>query len=514
MLTVADVLALPVLAAGEPQVRTGRDRLDVPVRWVHVTEQVDVAGLLGGGELLLTTGMGWAAGDFDVAAYVASLVEAGVVGVVVELTEHLGQVPPELVHAARAAQLPLVELHRVVRFVEVTEQVHGRLLHDQYDRLRFADRVHATFASLGVVGTRVEEVLDRAAGLLGGPVVLEDLAHRVVAHVAGPVGTAELLVDWSRRSRRDPGSQGWVVVPAGPPGDRWGRLVAPGPRAAPDPLLVLDRAAEALTVVRLIAGGPPEGEDLARRAHDDLVRDLLRARRDDEPALRQRLRALGLSPRTGFAAAAVVGADRREVSAALARTRSAGLTGTVGRGEDPTGSVVGVLLVGSARVVTAALDRLAAALPGAATLGAAEPVTELHATREGLEEARHVAQVAAAAPRRAPGRVHRTADLGVRGLVWRLRGDARLAAFAEAQLAPLFETPEDLGLLADYLQVNGSMTRLAGRLHLSRPAAYGRVDRLTRRLGRDLEDPEVRLGLHLALLSAPAPPPPRAHRGG
>ncbi len=506
MLTVADVLALPVLAAGGPRVRTGQDRLDVPVRWVHVTEQVDVAGLLGGGELLLTTGMGWAAADFDAEGYTASLVEAGVVAVVVELTEHLGRVPPDLVRAARAAQLPLVELHRVVRFVEVTEQVHGRLLHEQYDRLRFAERVHATFASLGLVGTRVEEVLDRAAGLLGGPVVLEDLAHRVVAHVAQPVGTAELLVDWSRRSRRGPETQGWVVVPAGAPGQRWGRLVAPGPHAAPDPLLVLDRAAEALTVVRLLSGGPADDEDLARRAHDDLVRDLLRARRDDEPALRQRLRALGLSPRTGCVAAAVVGAERPAVSAALARTRSAGLTGMVGRTEG-TGEVVGVLLVGAPRVVTAALDRLATALPEGATLGTAEPVADLHATREGFAEARHVAEVAAASPHRTPGRVHRTADLGVRGLLWRLRGDARLTAFAEAQLAPLFETPDDLALLTDHLQVNGSMTRLAERLHLSRPATYGRVDRLARRLGRDLEDPEVRLGLHLALLSLPGPAP-------
>ncbi len=128
-----------------------------------------------------------------------------------------------------------------------------------------------------------------------------------------------------------------------------------------------------------------------------------------------------------------------------------------------------MLLVGAPRVVTAALDRLATALPEGATLGAAEPVADLHATAEGFAEARHVAEVAAASPHRTPGRVHRTADLGVRGLLWRLRGDARLTAFAEAQLAPLFETPDDLALLTDHLQVNGSMTRLAERLHLSRP---------------------------------------------
>lgn len=36
--TVADVLALPVLAAGQPQVVTGVPHLDRPVGWVHITE--------------------------------------------------------------------------------------------------------------------------------------------------------------------------------------------------------------------------------------------------------------------------------------------------------------------------------------------------------------------------------------------------------------------------------------------------------------------------------------------
>lgn len=496
MLTVADVLALPVLAVGSPRVRAGEDALGAPVRWVHVTEQADVAGLLDGGELLLSTGIGWRTGGFDAHAYVTSLVEAGVAGLVVELTEHLVDLPDDLVRAARAARLPLVELHRVVRFVEVTEQVHARLLHEQYERLRFADHVHATFASLGLVDTPVQEVLDRAAGLLGGPVVLEDLAHRVVGHASH--GTAELLVDWPRRSRREVVNEGWLVADAGPAGDRWGRLIAPGPVEARDGRLVLERAAEVLTVLRLLRGDPADGDDLALRAHDDLVRDLLRARAVDENTLRQRLRALGVSARGGFVAVAVVGAERTEVSAAVSAVRAAGVTGMVG---DREGPVVGVLLVGSARNLEETLPKLAAALPATATAGAADHVADLTATGAGFAEARHVAQVASAFPARVPGRVHRTADLGVRGLVWRMRADARLAEFAEAQLAPLFDTPEDLALLTAYLEVNGSMTRLAGRLHLSRPATYGRVERLARRLGRDLEDAEVRLGLHLALLA-------------
>ncbi|MFD0484284.1 PucR family transcriptional regulator [Kineococcus sp. GCM10028916] len=498
MLTVADVLALPVLAAGGPWVRAGEDRLGVRVRWVHVSEQTEVAGLLGGGELLLSTGMGLR--DVDLAAYVTSLVDAGAVGLVVELGDHLDALPPALVRAARAARFPLVELHRVVRFVEVTEQVHARLLVDQHERLRFAERVHASFAGLSTTGATTAEVLDRAAELLDGPVVLEDVTHRAVAHVAGPAGTAQVLFDWSRRSRRGGGHEGWSTAPVGAPGNRWGRLVAPGPIGGRDAVLVLERAAEVLTVLRLLS---PEGDrDLADRAHADLVQDLLRARPVDEAALRQRVRALGLPTRGGFAAAAVHtpgGADRATVGQTLAHVGGVGITGVLAH------DVVGVLLVGREDATATLLPRLAQALPAAATLGAAGVVGELSATAEGFAEARHVAQVAAAAPRRVPGAVHRTADLGVRGLLWHLRGDHRVAQFAEAQLSPVLDAVDggdaDLALLTAYLEVGGSMTPLAARLHLSRPATYGRVERLAQRLGRDLDDPETRVALHLALLT-------------
>lgn len=496
MLTVADVLALPVMAAGAPRVRAGEDRLDAVVRWVHVSEQIEVAGLLGGGELLLSTGMALQHDTFDARGYVTSLADAGAVGLVVELGDHLTALPPGLLRAARAVGLPLVELHRVVRFVEVTEQVHARLLLDQHERLRFAERVHASFATLATSGSTTLEVLQRAAGLVGGPVVLEDLAHRAVAHVAGPAGTAEVLFDWTRRSRREGGHEGWHTVPVGGSGDHWGRLVAPGPAPGQDVGLVLDRAAEVLTILRMLSPGPDH--DPGDRAGDDLVQDLLRARPVDEPALRQRLRALGLTTRGGFAAAAVHGADRTEVSAALQRIGAAGITGTL---QD---DVVGILLLGRELVVEEVLPRLATALPASATLGAAGAVTDLVSTAEGFAEARHVAQVAATFPHRTPGGVHRTADLGVRGLLWRLRGDARLAEFAESQLAPLLNSADsgeaDLALLAAYLEVGGSMTRLAGVLHLSRPATYGRVERLGQRLGHDLDDPETRTSLHLALL--------------
>lgn len=514
-LTVADVLALPVLSAGAPLVRAGGDALTTPVRWVHVSEQTEVAGTLRGGELVLSTGMGLTEGRFDAPAYVRSLRGAGAVALVVELGPHLPVLPERLVRAAAAEGLPLVELGRVVRFVAVTEEVHARILHEQYDRLAFSEQVHETFSSLAAGGGTVEEVLDRAASLLGAAVVLEDLGHHAVA-LAGAARPQDVLQDWTHRSRRAPaggtGPEHWPDAPVGPVGRRWGRLVLPERVADPSAAaLVLRRAAETLTVVRLL--DPAGGEEPALAAHDALLRDLLRGRPSDEAALRARARALGLSTRGGGFAPLVVACSAADGPAVLEAARRAlgatRATGLVGRLRS---DLVGVLLAGAPDRLDAAVTALAHAVATpvggprtpAVAIASAGVAPGFAALAEGFAEAVHVAEVAAALPDRDPRHVHRLGDLGARGLLWWLRTDPRLQAFVEVQLAPLLAGgPDDrsLDLLRDFLDEAGSMTRLARRLHLSRPATYGRVDRLRERLGVDLDAPETRLTLHLALLA-------------
>ena len=56
-LTLHEVLDLDVVRRGQPQVVAAADRLDTPVRWVHVIELTDAGRLLRGGELVLSTGI-------------------------------------------------------------------------------------------------------------------------------------------------------------------------------------------------------------------------------------------------------------------------------------------------------------------------------------------------------------------------------------------------------------------------------------------------------------------------
>lgn len=524
--TVEEVLALPVLRAAAPRVRAGSGHLDVPVRWVHVSEQRDPAGTLTGGELVLSIGVMLADPATDLAGYVASLRDAGAVGLVVELGQHLRSLPGALVQAARALDFPLVELHRSVRYVEVTEVVHARILHSQFTRMRFTQQVHDAFRTLAVEGGGTARVLAEAAALTELPVVLEDLGHRALSFAAGDMSTATLLKDWTARSRQVPvapgtatgGPEGWTTAPVGPRAQRWGRLVVPrrvvGEDAADTVAQVLDHAADALTIGRLL-GDDPVGPEL--HAQGELLEDLLRSTTLDEHALRARARALGM-PATGVLTALVLdangdtgrdgGSDVGEtVSVAATAARTAGAPAVVGR--IASGRVGVVLSCRSRDAAGPTVERVAALLPRTA-IGVAGPVTTFFDVSAALAEAAFVVDVVAAMPPApqgpTPTRLWRSTDLGARGLLWQLRGDARLQAFVDAQLAPLLrlDDPERTAMLETllaYLDAAGGVTAFARAVQLSRPAAYARLDRLRAVLGDDLESPRTRLSLHLALLA-------------
>src|SRR3954469_8488298 len=141
-ITVQRALELPGLRGGLPEVVAGADRLQRTVRWVHAGEVPNIASLLKGGELLLSTGYGIGTGPAEQRAFVRRLADRGIAALVIELGQRFARLPAALVETARAANLPLVQLHREVPFVTVTEEIHTEIVNGHYALLRRADDVH------------------------------------------------------------------------------------------------------------------------------------------------------------------------------------------------------------------------------------------------------------------------------------------------------------------------------------------------------------------------------------
>src|SRR5215470_5796746 len=98
--TVAEILALDPLRRGAPQVVVGADRLDAPVRWVHVIELAQAAHLLRGSELVLSTGIALPDDAAGLGRYVAELASVGVSGLAVELGSRYSRRLPTALIAA------------------------------------------------------------------------------------------------------------------------------------------------------------------------------------------------------------------------------------------------------------------------------------------------------------------------------------------------------------------------------------------------------------------------------
>ena len=163
-LTVAEVLGLEAVRRGEPRVLAAAERLDTPVRWVHVIELPDAARLLRGGELVLSTGIALPDEDDLLEQYVAGLAGVGVSALAVELgRKYTGGLPGSLVRAARDRALPLIVFQREVPFIGITEAAHGRIIDDQLDQLRAAARLHEVFTDLAVAGAGPQEILREAS---------------------------------------------------------------------------------------------------------------------------------------------------------------------------------------------------------------------------------------------------------------------------------------------------------------------------------------------------------------
>ncbi|MGW7791955.1 PucR family transcriptional regulator ligand-binding domain-containing protein, partial [Streptomyces tricolor] len=301
-ITVQRALELPGLRSGLPEVLAGADRLGRTVRWVHAGEVPNIASLLKGGELLLTTGYGLGTRPAEQRAFVRTLAERGIAALVVELGPRFARLPAALVDTARGAGLPLVQLHREVPFVTVTEEIHTEIVNGHYALLQRAEEVHRRCTEALLGGGGVPQVLGILADFSGNPVFLETADGRLLyAAGAGPEGADPLQV-WEglrgpHKEAPPPAGSVLVDVPGGGPGTAGSvraRLVLLPVRSPLDPVhrIAAERAAGILAVVLMQAR---QEEELAARGRGDFLTDLAEGRiaAEDAPA---QARVLGFKP--------------------------------------------------------------------------------------------------------------------------------------------------------------------------------------------------------------------------
>lgn len=520
-MTVAQALEMPVLRGAGPEVLAGRAGLDRQVRWVHTTELSDIAPLLRGGDLVLSTGIAFPDTAKDLEALATSLHDSDAAGLLIELGRRWASVPASLAAACERLELPLIALTREVRFAAATQEVGERIVDEQLAELREAERVHDTFTALSIEEAGPAEILAAVQRLAGAAVVLEDEQHRVLDYRSGPDDVAGFLTDWQSRSRAVEhlgrttwdATNGWLITTLGRRDKGWGRLIVQAPASPAQRLIVVaERAAAALAMHRL---QDRHRDSLLRRAHHEMMLGLLADPTDPDLLRRCEVSGLPTAKRTFVGLAIrpqlrVDGHDSRDPSvvdnvlaSVVHATHGMRLSALVC--EIDRDIRVLLSLAPSARrerAVEKLAGRVADRHP--VIIGAGRAVDRSAHIDRTLRESQHVVESVRADT--GDRLIHRLEDVHLRGLLTMLGDDDRIRAFVTRELDALTEHDERTGgdlvvVLRALLEHPTSKSDAAAAVHLSRAAFYDRLTKIERVLGVDLGDPDVRVSLHVALLA-------------
>ncbi|WKX18329.1 PucR family transcriptional regulator [Streptomyces sp. HUAS CX7] len=526
-------------------VRAGEDRLDVPVRWAHVSELADPVPYMEGGELLLITALKLDAEDPEVMhRYVKRLVGAGVVGLGFAVGVNYDDIPQALVEAARQEGLPLLEVPRRTPFLAISKAVSAAIAADQYRA------VTAGFAAQRELTRRAltegpEGLLAALAAQVDGWAALYDASGAVVATAPEWAGrrAARLTADVQRlRERPAPASS--VVGGTGnaehPENADRVELHSLGTSRRPRSALAVGTAAapgtaeryavhSAIALLTLTTERSRSLHEAGLRIDGAVLRMLLAGEPDHARTVAGDLYG-GLLDAPFRIAVAESPAARTRASAALPTGGDPGAE----PGGDPLGTLTEVVESAAARAGEAVLvvpegERLvmlatdggaavAACVEHASALEAARPASESLAG--GDEESLVVGLSAPSGPiaasaaykqaeqalsvARRRGRVCVEHEHLAAGSVLPLLADDAVRAFADGLLRALHDHDATgrgdlVASLRAWLSRHGQWDAAAADLGVHRHTLRYRMRRVEEILGRSLDDPDVRMELWLAL---------------
>lgn len=473
---------------------TGQERLHRQVEWVAVSELTDPTPYLTGGELVLTTGVRWAEELPDLRAYVRRLAERDVAGLGFGADVVFDHTPDELRAAAEEFGVALVEVARETPFIAVGKEVSRLLAKEEYEGLTRAFTAQRELTRAALMGA--DAVVDRLARELGGWVLLLDPDGSV--RRASPPSAAEHA---RRLAAELPRLRG-----AGP---RAGAsVVSGGKRVALQPLST-GRRVRGFLAVEALEGFGSDDRTLVNAAVSLLSLELERPTTERgagigsgvltalfggaldlrHPGAASLRRALPTEPVVVAAARALMPQEPSPDGILVTTT----VLPTDGPSSDDVEGAMGSLLLASADMV----DRLPEVFDEffAGAVGLSEPVDY-----PDLPVARSQAERALMAAVDQGRRLLRSEELPG-GLLGLLDNPAGLR-LAEDLLAPIDRQRNGAELLASlraYLAASGRWDAAAERLGVHRHTLRYRMRRIRELLPGDLDDPDHRTELWIAL---------------
>jgi purine catabolism regulator len=545
MLTVRELLR-----GLDVRLLSGQAAIEVPVRWVHISELQDPTPWLSGGEILLTTGMVLETPEQQ-REFLARLADHQLAGLGFGTGFRHREVPPALLEAAAEREFPVFEVPYEVPFIAVTEAAFTQLVNEQYAVLRRALAAHERLERVVLSERGLEALAGTLATLLGAAVLVfdgrgEPLVQRAFRRTleSGEVTALQTELGERRHAGRAflPSHAGLadraLALPVTDGGAGGGRVN--GGERVPEawlvaikdsgPLSDFDRLTlhQAVTIVALeLLRGRVAG-DTERRLAGDVLAALVGGELAG-PELTRRLEPFGLAqsvaaivvPRSSHGRGP---ATQMEDALAMALREEAapGLVASTGAGGSFTCALIPAQPAGEDELFALAGRvgrRLSLALGRGANLGVGRPVPGADARRT-FHEARCAVEALGFATEHAEpngstasatenggaggARVATYKDLGSFQLLLSLQEDEALRLFCDSILGPIEASEGHYGgelmrSLEAFIEENGQWEKAARRLYCHRHTLRYRIRRVEELTGRNLSSARDRIEFWLAL---------------
>jgi len=137
----------------------GQQGLNRQVLWTHILEIKDFDTLINGGELILTTGVGLQLERETQIAYLQNLIRNGAAGLCIEIGDYFDYVPVELVTMANTHDFPIIIFEEVVRFIDITQDLHTYIINHHQQALTQLDAISKTFMELSLMPNGILKIL-------------------------------------------------------------------------------------------------------------------------------------------------------------------------------------------------------------------------------------------------------------------------------------------------------------------------------------------------------------------
>jgi purine catabolism regulator len=530
MLTVGDLVRELDL-----RVCAGEDGLDLPVRWVHISELLDPTPWLSGGELLLTTGMLLDTPERQ-RSFVERLAEHQLAGLGVGTGFGHDAVPQAIVEAASERGFPVFEIPYDVPFIAITEAAFTRLVNEQYAVLRRAIAAHERLERIVLSQRGLEALAAALASLIGASIVIldgrgEPRVHWTFRRALPESALRELSRELHQRAERREarpfvpsfaleGNRG-LALPVGADGTPRSGVNASA--AVPEawlvalkdtgPLSDFDRLTlrHAVTIVALELLRDRVAGETERRLAGDIVAAMASGELAG-PELARRLEPFGLGREVATIAATQEGSRNGAESlrgAVAAGLREEALPAVVAS----TPGLVCALVAGMAEQELFALaqrlsQRLTKVLGADVRVAVGRAVASGEARRS-FHEARCALEAAALglgglSNNGSGNGVATYKDLGSFQLLLSLQDDESLRLFCDSILGPIEASEGRYGgelmrSLEAFIECNGQWERAAKRLYCHRHTLRYRIRRVESLTGRNLQNARDRIEFWLAL---------------